>query len=133
MVTSWAAARAGISRGCIECATSTGPARVSTTGRSNRCQARFRIRTGILASTTAAPGTRPGSRRCFQELEKRVSLSLGWKQRQQRLRHLVRVLADPCSLDERGTIVDQDAHVPAILAHAKNSQPLYTQRIDTIF
>ena len=37
---------------------------------------------------------------------------VGRKQRQQRLRHLVRVLADPCSLDERGTIVDQDAHVP---------------------
>ena len=39
-------------------------------------------------------------------------LVAGWKQRQQRLRHLVRVLSDPCSLDERGTIVDQDAHVP---------------------
>ena len=38
-------------------------------------------------------------------------LVVGWKQRQQGLRHLVRVLADPCSLDERGTIVDQDAHV----------------------
>ena len=86
---------------------------VSTGGHSSRCQARLRTRTGTRASTTAAPGTRPGSRRSFQELEKSVSLSSVGSSGDQRLRQLVRVLADPCSLDERGTIVEQDAHAPA--------------------
>ena len=62
----------------------------------------------------------PGARKEHQ------LVALG-QQPRQRPGHLVCVLADPRSLDERGPVVEEDAHRGSMLAQGKNSQPLQAQ------
>ena len=79
MVTTWAAARAGISSGCSAWTTSAGPVSRSMAGQPCRCQRWFSTRTGIRWSETVAPiadATSRGSR-SFHELENRTSASPG--------------------------------------------------------
>ena len=67
-------------------------------------------RTGTRASTTRTPSRSRRSTRSFQELEKSVSSSPGWRTGCKRPEQPEDILADTRALAQRRPVVDQDAH-----------------------
>ena len=131
-MTTCAARRAGISSGCSEWTTSSGPASHSTGGQSSRCQARLSSRTGIADVDAARAPGRPtaGQSRSFHELEKSVSESSAIEPAAERGGEFVDVLADAGALPERRPVVEQDAHAARIVAQRESDGKLLTSQSD---
>ena len=76
MVTTCAAALAGIGSGWADWTTSKdSPVSASTGGHRSRCHAKLSSRTGIRRSMADVPGIPPGPRRSFHEAENRTRRS----------------------------------------------------------
>src|SRR5712692_6931153 len=103
MVITCAASRAGSSKGCNEWVTSKRrPASASAGDQPNRYHDRFSSRTGEIGGACKSILPRAREERQIERSSDRA---------QQRLDELVRVLAYAAPFPQRGSVINQDAHL----------------------